>query len=350
MKNLSNERRREQWNSIHRHKIEKRKQKRRRQGKHGRSHAGGEGITQKIIECPSKFSLDPNFEEVIKVLQAIRAHSRGQKSDYIYVDFRPIKELSPAAALVLAAELDRWNHLLGSRGKGNRLQARDVKEWDPVVRRLLGNMGFFELLRTVNPIAEENDDTDTQYVRFRTGSQADGAVIYKLWKEDLEPLVGEVPNKARLYGAVTEAMTNVVQHAYDGQASRRMWWLSASYTATKNELVIIIFDQGVGIPNTLARNFPEQIRRIIGPDHAQMIRAAHDISRSASKQKNRGNGLRTDMREYLNKLDFHGRYCVTSLRGQYIFDKQVGGKTSEYLKNHQQELNGTLIEWRVYLQ
>ena len=349
MKNLSRKSRRRQWHRIHRHHLDRRRRKRRRQGKRATPNIKVERSFQKLIECPSEFSLDTNFEGVINILQAIRAQSQRQRNESLYVDFRPIKELSPAAALVLAAELDRWNHVLWRQGKGDRLQARAVEEWDPMVRRLLGNMGFFELLRAVNPIVEENDNTETRYVQFRTGHQADGEAIVRLREDDLEPLVGKVPSEHHLYGAVIEAMTNVVHHAYSSQTIRQNWWLSASYNAPNSEIAIMIFDQGVGIPATLRRRFSELVKRFAITDHAQMIEAAHDLSRSASEQSNRGNGLGTDMRAYLKRLDCHGSYCVTSLRGRYIFEKQVNGETSEHLKNHKQALNGTLIEWRLRL-
>ncbi len=218
------------------------------------------------------------------------------------------------------------------------------------MRRLLGNMGFFELLRVENPIGEANNNTDTRYVQFRTGRLVEGEAIEKLRKDDLEPVVGEVPSKRHLYAAVTEAMTNVVHHAYGDQKILPNWWLSASYNVTDGEVVIMLFDQGVGIPETLPRKFSEQIRGIARTNHAQIIKAAHELSRSSSEQKNRGNGLGTDVREYLNKLNCRGSYRVTSLQGRYIFEKQVNGETDERLENHKRALDGTLIEWRLHLQ
>ena len=208
-----------------------------------------------------------------------------------YIDIKNINKLSPAAALVLAAELDRWNK---QPGKTN-LKSVDVGEWDPHVRDLLKDMGFFELLQ-VNDIPSTNTERDARYIKFKTGTRTDGKVVDLLRTEDLEPVVGEIPSKYYLYGAIIEAMTNVIHHAYKGnQVFRDLqnWWLSASYDSTKREVTIMIYDQGIGIPKTLPLKFAEQIKSVLPGDHARLIEAAHDLERSQSKEKHRGHGLQT---------------------------------------------------------
>ena len=349
MKTRSNERRRE-WNEIHRYNLEKRRESKRiKKSRRGVGPSRIDHLPEEIIECPAQFLLDENFEEVIQVLHTIRAYSEGSRRYRLYVDFRPIRDLSPAAALVLAAELDRWNRRLAYRKGGSHLQTRDIEEWDSEVRRLLGDMGFFGLLSVTDPVAKTGNAADTQYVHFRTGNKPDGPIVDRLREEDLEPLVGgKILNNRPFYNALTEAMINVKQHAYR-QAERQTWWLSASYTKTTKELVIMIFDQGAGIPKTLNRTFREHAQRIVSTDHARLIKAAHEIDRSSSRQDNRGNGLQTDIRAYINKLAFRGQYRVTSLRGRYIWDKKGDGTISEELNNYRQKLNGTLIEWRIFL-
>lgn len=303
------------------------------------------------IPCPKVFSLRENFEGVVEVLNQIRTQSDRQRNENCYIDFREIRHLSPAAALVLAAELDRWNRLPGEQKR--RLKPVDVSKWDPHVRKLLGGMGFFELLQ-VKGQQTHNVAGSIEYVKFETGSQADGRVIDSLRKEKLDPVVGGVPGKLHLYNAVTEAMTNVVHHAYKDRASSSPrhgpsnWWLSASYDSSKREVIILIYDQGAGIPNTLARRFRERIAGIVSTNHAEMIQAAHALSRSASEKQHRGHGLQRDVRAYLENLPCDGEYRVVSLRGEYVSTKDANG-SRERLKNHAQSLHGTLIEWRLHL-
>lgn len=304
------------------------------------------------IACPKNFSLRENFTGVAEVLHQIRTQSQQQRNKHpSYIDFRAIRTLSPAAALVLAAELYRWNTLPLQKG---RLKPVDVSEWDSQIRRLLGDMGFFDLLQ-VKKLPTSDADEKVRYVKFQTGRKADGEAIESLRRKNLDPVVGEMPGKVHLYAAVTEAMTNVVHHAYksarDDLVPWRLpnWWLSASYDANQREVAILIYDQGVGIPETLPRKFPEKIMGIARTDHAKMIETAHDLSRSASEEQHRGHGLQRDVRAYLEKLDCRGQYRVVSLKGEYIYEQKADGSRSQYLKNHDISLPGTLIEWRLCL-
>ena len=234
------------------------------------------------------------------------------------------------------------------------LRTVDVDEWDSTVRSLLADMGFFDLLQVSNPQANlvPNDPSiRASFVKFRTGSKVDGEAIEELRRTDLAPFVG-VPNRHQLYAAVTEAMTNVVHHAYPhSPPPRPNWWLSASYDTVNSEVVIMIYDQGEGIPETLPRKFPEHLRSLmpgsVTKDHARMIEAAHELSRSSTGQAHRGRGLERDIREYVKILSCHSRYRVVSLRGEYVLEKPATGPSKDLLKNHSRSLSGTLIEWKL---
>ena len=169
------------------------------------------------IECPEDFSLESNFDTVVNVIHRIRSQSGRGRRQGVYIDFRKIRHLTPTAALVLAAELDRWNHL----GRRSRVRAVDVEEWDSTIRVLLHDMGFFDLLHVPSgSLPEGSNGPDLRYVKFRTGRRAEGEAIIRLREKDLEPMVGEMPQRERLFAAVTEAMTNVVQHAYKPTSKR----------------------------------------------------------------------------------------------------------------------------------
>ena len=166
-------------------------------------------------------------------------------------------------------------------------------------------MGFFDLLNARYPKElKENDshESDTRYVQFRSGLKVEEKVIEELREFDLDPYVS-VPNRRLLFAAVTEAMTNVVHHAYSREGmvdGLRKWCLSASRNAARKEIAILIYDQGLGIPGTLPRNFSDRIREILpaglSSDDARMIQAAHELSRSATREWNRGHGLQRDIR------------------------------------------------------
>lgn len=350
-----------EWNRIHardsnrRRLASKRKALARRRESCGVSSRkvkveGSKGSTRIEIKCPKIFSLELNNGGVIEVLERIRSHENRQRNERLYINFREIEDLSSSAALVLAAELDRFNEMPINRK--NRLKAIDVKSWNPRIRRLLAEMGFFELLNVTQPIEETMngfDHSNVRYVKFRTGSKADGEAIFKLVEEDLMPVIGVMPRGHYLYAAVTEAMTNVVHHAYPPSSHRPNWWLAASHEIESQKVKIMIYDQGVGIPKTLPRRFADVFQKFRSSDHAHIIRAAHDLSRTASQKHHRGHGLQRDARGYLEQLDCSGYYRVMSLRGEYVFERPPEGGTVENMENHSRSIGGTLIEWELTL-
>ena len=302
-------------------------------------------------------SLAENFDSVTKLLDEIRTQSTRKRNERIYIDFREIEEISAGAALVVAAELDRWNHVRHHLGR--KLRAVDVDEWNQDVRDRLEEMGFFDLLQVPMGRRTEGVRSSTRYIRFRSGTHVEGKAIDDLRTLDLVPFFGDsLPKRRKLYAAVAEAMTNVVHHAYQNEVQshtvRPNWWLSASHNVEAGEIRILLYDQGTGIPQTLPKRFPEKILQIL-PDgllstDAEMIRVAHDLKRTASGKRHRGHGLQRDVRGYVELVECVSAYRVTSLRGQYSWEKGPDGQPQESTHNHRRPLPGTLIEWRLTLQ
>ncbi len=299
------------------------------------------------LQCPEIFSLDSNFDEVVSALAEVREQSKVQRnksSEQVFILLQNIQEISPAGALVLVAEIFRWTKIPTAR----RLKAASPSQWNPEVRKLLNDMGFFELLG-LGAFAQMNTNNEgIRYVKFRTGKKSDGEAPVELLTDDLEPLVGEMPDNHYLYAAVTEAMTNVRQHAYQHDRVVTNWWLSASHHAEKEEVRILVYDQGSGIPGTLPKKLTQDVVSILRNDHAGLIEKAHDLARSASKEEHRGHGLKRDVRGYLERLNCCGYYRVISLRGEYTYKKLASGTSAEK-HNHDNPLKGTLIEWSLTL-
>lgn len=303
------------------------------------------------IACPEDMSLRTNFTGVVKLLEKMRRFSARQRNERVFLDFKPIRRVDLPGALVVAAELDRWNRL-----KHGKLHSVDVNEWDPGVRRLLREIGFFGLLDVSSGAAEKPAPSDERYVKFRSGTEVDGKEISSLQESDLDPFIG-VPNRQQLFAAVTEAMTNVLHHAYHSKMlnpALQRWWLSASFNTATQEIVILIYDQGQGIPKTVRQNWQDYLRQIAPgslSNHAKLIQEAHGLRRSASRQKHRGLGLERDVRKYIEGLDCSGIYCINSMKGQYTVKTGAGARIDEMpeIVNFERSLNGTLIEWRVML-
>ena len=339
-------RRTRRWHRIHAHRQHRRQLKHNRRQKAQRRRrlhrvAGFTG-TFETVSCPEILALESNFDGVVKLIDSVRERSRRRRNEGTYIDFKPIRTVKPSGALVLAAELDRWNQLPKSHRFGDR---SDVHAWDPQVRQLLGDMGFFDLLG-VSGVPLERPDGGPRYVKFRRGTMVDGRSIHELRELDLSPFI-DVPNTPLLFAAVSEAMTNVVHHAYKGSRSQapRCWWLSAAHNAEEGELVILIYDQGLGIPCTVPQNFGERVRGLFGETDAALIRAAHYLGRSETGEAHRGFGLERDVRRYVRDFEGRGTYRVISGKGEYTVQSGEGG--TETVRTFKRPLRGTLIEWRL---
>ncbi len=309
----------------------------------------------KVIACPETMDLDKNATATLEVIREIHRWASARYLSPTYIDFKPINRISPAAALLLAAELDRWNRLHPKR----KMKSTDVEDWNPAVRRLLYEMGFFALLNIEDkalhwdPKSNDGIELDTRFLPFHRGSGADGAAAVKL-RDRIETFAGRVRRRMSLYDGLVEAMTNVGHHAYGDKAPLRSWWISASIDKKNNVLVVLCLDHGRGIPTTLPRKHREQFREIISlvgvdlmKDDARMIEAAMELERSSTRKEHRGHGLHRDVRRYISTHNSDGQLKILSNYGVYIFDKKSDGSEHVSLRNLSVPHNGTLIEWVI---
>ena len=146
-------RKRRQWNARHARGLFRRKldHKRYLKAKHrgeDRERPAAPRIDNasysESIDFPRIMSLADNFDGVTGALEQLRRYSNRQRNERVYINFKVIEEISPGAALVVAAELDRLNNLAHRRGR--KLRVLDAEEWHDDVRDRLGDMGFFDLL------------------------------------------------------------------------------------------------------------------------------------------------------------------------------------------------------------
>jgi hypothetical protein len=337
-------------------KLEKRRLRTRTKTHHQRNARkipyGGEVRLDEVKIAPPKvLSLEENYESVVSFIQRFRDIALDQEKN-IYVDFRPIQKIHSNATLVLAAELDRWR-----RFRHVRLMARDINEWNPEVRRLLNEMGMFHLLNTKNSprATRESETANLNYIKFQTHNLADG-VRAKLLRIALERYAGKIAPKQTqlLFGGLTEAMTNVIQHAYPegglfiNKPIKNQWWMAGSVNRSQKRLTVTFFDQGVGIPVTLPSKYTiERINEFLGvfgllDTDASRIKAAMELGRTSTNKENRGRGLQ-NIKEFVDASQ-EGQLRIISGRGEYVYNSNG----SDTLINRDHNIGGTLIQWTVY--
>lgn len=301
------------------------------------------------VDAPNKFDLThENFDEIVLFLKTIRKNSLISKRQY-GVNFKTIQSISPVAALLLTAEMDRWR-----RVKRTKLRPAELKKWNPTVRQLLNEMGFFEVLEIANPCLPEDKiaDKDVEFIKFISGNESDGTYAKRL-RMSLENVAGTINTKIFMYNGLVEAMTNSVTHAYPRtrnfhQALDKRWWMSGSFNKVTGRMFVMVYDQGVGIPTTLPYSrFKEFIFGFLksfgleGSD-GNLIRAAMRVGKTQTGLQNRGLGL-NEMKDFIDRSG-KGILRIISGKGDYLY--YSSGR--EEVRNHQNSLDGTLIAWEIY--
>ncbi len=288
-----------------------------------------------------------------------------------YYDFTKIKTMTPAAALIVAAFFDRHRQLAGVP-----IYVYDYDRWDPQVRETLAQVGFFELLGVPNPASQPAPPNSTKIERFTSEGRLRPGEVGRL----IETLLGyilaahpgclsdeqQIERTAKLFGALIEATENTRFHAYPADTHRGYgtlpnWWLTGSVDPTQRRLTLIVYDQGISVPGSLASyrssKWPGHgwingiIRRFskgsFDPDdtiadHAK-VRLAMKMGISSTGEEHRGKGLPV-VRQAITHCD-RARLHILSRNGAYL--EETGKRAvSWHLKS---PMIGTLIVWDLWL-
>ena len=308
-----------------------------------------------ILDAPEFMSLKSNFNDVVIFFNKLRDKTTGsQKVNRMLVNFETISVLKSGAALILAAELYRWQAL-------NLIKLKPYKpeRWDSNVKRLFNELGLFDLLKTSKKFRNTKPDAvgSQTFFTFLTGKTTDGALANTLM-EKMSPIINSHYNERLLYVALSEAMTNVLNHAYPDYSDvfnsdlKNRWWLSGSFDRDTKIMSVLLYDQGVGIPKTLPSKpvLYKNILRFLNEkryaitDQGRLIQAAVKVGRSRTEEGHRGKGLKQILK-FSSDSKF-GRLYIVSRKGEYFFDEDCIEKTN----NCSVELGGTFIQWEIKLE
>ncbi|MGA0563659.1 hypothetical protein ACO2RV_14540 [Ancylobacter sp. VNQ12] len=301
------------------------------------------------IMLPQVISLRDNYDETVSAIAQLRNTTLINRLP-AFVYFDRITHLEPAAALLLAAEIYRCRAIRSYRN-GPIISGSYPKDIDVCLQ--LRDLGFFSLFEVADlPDLEgvSSREDRPHFLKFVSAK----AVIAEFASGLTDAVTRgafqmNAKAKRRMVGALKEAMGNSVEHAYQGadpaHCMHGRWWLSAYIDPAKREMMVIVLDQGVGIPRTLDPTWPERfaaLRSLTGfsPTDAHMIMAATELHRSSTGQSGRGKGFR-DMKRFVDQCD-DGELLIVSNSGRYHY---INGQ--EQIRDHLVSIEGTLIEWRV---
>ncbi len=310
------------------------------------------------ITPPEKFGFSENYKETVECLIKLKTAALlppPQKwvRNKVFIDLAPIKEISTAAALVLAAEIDRWR-----RRQRGPIQPRNVENWDPRVRSILEELGFFNLLGVgrLSHLLENSGFDEITVLPLVACNTLDRSRLADI-QDHLQAVAHAFHQDPSIYTALTEATYNSLKHAYppehkfDFPPLGKYWWATGSWSPERSEVRFLVYDQGVGIPDTLPKW--EHWERIVSwisqrfpgtgtllQEHANLIEAALEVSRT-SLTSGHGQGLR----DVLSPIDVYqaGRVRILSGKGQLSYSPDGTVKKQE----NGLHLGGTLIEWTI---
>lgn len=313
--------------------------------------AAGIDTNRRPIILPEILSFWDNYDETANALAAIRIFGL-QKRVPLEIRFDRVKTLDPSATLALAAEIYRCRKLRiyrhGAFVTGNYPHS-------PLVHAQLSDMGFFRLLEILDrPLSELPSAPKVRplFLKFLTDTRVVGATVDAFVSIIEKHIVAlNAVARGRLVGAIKEAMGNVNEHAYRVptavQSMKRRWYMSSRINAENHEVMITLYDQGVGIPETLDPDLMETVRATLSGNTDRSlhitdgfaIKLSTEIWRTTTGQSGRGRGFR-DMKRFIDNCT-DGELRVLSNRGRYTYVRD-----HEVFDDLSSSSGGTIIEWR----
>lgn len=313
-----------------------------------------------VISLPMQMNFSTHYEVTAATILAIRSLTDHRRASFggrrlARVEFRNLTRISTSAALVLTAELSKWESLI------RRSLRPELAEWNDNILQQFHELGFFSLfdqspirLRAPAGVSDANLRL-VRYIRGRCGEVEKAREL----KKGIHQLVGEdIAKWAFLRCGLDEAVTNVTHHAYPEvrslEEADKPWYMTGSFNKESRQLKIVFYDQGVGIPRSLpASKIWETVLTALSAYEpidrrrdATMIKAAVEMDRSSTGDEDRGKGLQ-DLLEFVKQRN-DGYLSILSSKGLYKYTMKDGVPSvkSEHFKF---PIAGTLIIWSVHL-
>lgn len=257
------------------------------------------------------------------------------------LDFSQTEKMYAEGTLLFLAELRRL--IKHTKGK---LELTCVPPSNEKVSQVLQQIGVFSLIGAAEGITPVDDDVVNW--RFAHGHKVEG----ERYEDILADYDGDIapPMQEHLFTGITEAMTNVLNHAYDMPRSDRLnitnsreWWMFSQ--AKDGQLTVAFLDLGAGIPRTLPVKRPAVWKRFLrfgkNLDSRAIAYAVKD-SISRTNQGHRGKGLG----QIVRVVDMVPGGQVTIL-SNYGALSRTQGVTRRV--DYRDSILGTLIFWKIPL-
>lgn len=290
---------------------------------------------QVVFSAPLKFSIIKNANETCKFLKKLTdfLKTKSTKNVIVFIDLFNVQYMTTDAVMYLLAIICNMKNRTERKisFKGN--QPKDAEAC-----KLLQQSGFFRFVKSAATRINQNGNN----VQIISGQDVNGEIIKELVEFINRNCFTKIKFTQELYDVFVELMNNTVQHAYDKSEilSERNWYLYAS--ANKEKIKIVFLDTGLGIAETVHRDWGEYFRDIARKDDGYYVESAlKGEFRSRTGKKYRGNGLPAvynySKRDEVNRFQIH--------TGKSISKVQNNGEL--YSKEAEQPLYGVLYYWEI---
>jgi hypothetical protein len=262
----------------------------------------------------------------------------------------------PGGMLILVAYLELLLELYPGR-----IQARCTPHSLPA--QLMRHFRIADRLGVSPTMSQPTHESVVKW-NYLTGRVAEGTRIADLIDRYRKLTSADIPEG--LYEAITEALTNVRQHAYPSDSDTpellKRWWLFSKYEEPsgdqKGSLYIGVYDIGVGIQESMRRRLRPGEKLLdaagdwlewTGVDRGNylerlLLEAAVERHRSSTGLSFRGNGL-PEMRDFVLRTT-SGQLSIVTGQAQYTCmatPPRSGAVNSQHLL-------GTLLVWTIPLE
>jgi hypothetical protein len=314
------------------------------------------------VTAPRVLSYTQNSAETIaffdRVKQAVFTTETSRRKGEIRrksmrLNLAGIESISLPCAVVLSAELKRWT--MHSKRTPNLL---NYGQWNRRVRSLLVHLGTLKHLgiqkKSYQRYSDETFAGQVILVELTSAEVQDGEKVAHL-QEQLMELGSFFEPKKYIFRALLEATNNAIEHAYDEKIELKYadfkgkrWYATASYDPSKDSLRFFVYDQGIGIPESLRskgfwrRGIADLLDKIgLTDNDTDTIDAAFELGKTRTDKDERGKGLK-DMQNVIQQA---GAGYIRVISGQGDYTLNSAGAVEK--RRHGSHIGGTLIEWSI---
>ena len=143
------------------------------------------------LTLPEVMNFSSNYHRTMQAIQTIR-YLTGRKIFHnqcyrlCFVDFSKIMYISTSAALVLTAELSKWDDSIKKRLRPK------VKSWNKNILAQFDELGFFDLFLNKDnfELEKEKEPSNVNFVKYSKGHLEDDEKTVHL-KSEIKRIVGE---------------------------------------------------------------------------------------------------------------------------------------------------------------